>query len=310
MDVVPLVNVRGDDILQCGVKGAQIGELISIGLPVPPGFVVTTEAYREFMADSGLDEEIGDILSQLDDHIDEYHDVASNIQSLSQKFGIDGSLARSIKKEFKKLETDYVAVRGSTVVVDDPMVYYEGRVATSLNVTEEHLFENIEFCWGSLYSARSLQFMFQNGYDEKSVMVGVVVQTMVNASVSGIVYTEDPEGKEENAIIVEAGWGLGEAMISGIVSPDRYVVDKKSFEIKDSSIGVQLKEVIREEQKHKIVDVSKAKQKKRKLNDEQVQELARLCVQVEDYYGKPQRLEWAVGESEHVSILQTKAITK
>jgi pyruvate,water dikinase len=152
--------------------------------------------------------------------------------------------------------------------------------------------------------------MYQNGFDERNVMVAVIIQQMVNASVSGIVYTEDPEGKAENAVVVEAGWGLGEAMVSGIVSPDRYIVDKKSFEITDSSIGVQLKEVVRADQRHKIVDVSKSKQKKRKLNDEQVQELARLCVQVEDYYGKPQRLEWAVGESGHASILQTKAISK
>jgi pyruvate, water dikinase len=309
MDVVPLVNVRGDDILLCGVKGAQIGELISIGLPVPPGFVVTTEAYKDFMEDSGLDDEIADILSQVNKLFNEYHDVAANIQSLTQKVGIDGSLSRSIMKEFGKLGADYVAVRGSTVVKDDPMVYYEGRVATSLNVLKENLLENIEFIWASLYSARSLEFMYQNDYAHRDVMVAVVVQQMVNAAVSGVVYTQDPEGKEENAIVVEAGWGLGEAMISGIVSPDRYVVDKESLEVKDFSIGVQLKEVMREDDHHRIIDVPKTKQKKRKLTDEQVLELARLCVQVEDYYKSPQRLEWALGnEEEHVSILQTKAI--
>lgn len=307
MDVVPLVNVRGDDILLCGGKGAQIGELISIGLPVPPGFVVTTEAYKDFMEDSGLDEDIAEILSQVNKTFNEYHEVAANIQSLTRKVGIDGSLSRSIMKEFGKLDSEYVAVRGSTVVADDHLVYYEGRVATSLNALKENLLENIEFCWASLYSARSLEYMYQHDYAHRDVLVAVVVQRMVNAAVSGVVYTEDPEGKEQNAIVVEAGWGLGEAMISGIVSPDRYVVEKETLKIKDFFIGTQLKEVIREKDHHRIVDIPKAKQKMRKLTDEQVLELARLCVQVEDYYKSPQRLEWALGiGEEHVSILQTK----
>lgn len=307
MSIMQLVNVRGEDILECGVKGAQLGELLSIGLPVPSGFVITTDAYKDFMEDSDLEEEVEDVLSQVDKDFHNITEISAQLQNIVQQVELDGDLADDIMKGFKELGAEFVAVRSSAVVAEDPMVYYEGKMATSLNVQKENLLSNVEYCWASLYTDRSLKYRYENNLDDNEILVAVIVQEMVDAQVSGIVYTKDPDKKTENTVVVQAGWGLGEAMVSGIVSPDRYVVDKESFEVLEATIGLQLKEVVREEQRHRIVDVSKTKQKKRKLTDEQVLELARLSLQVEEYYGTPQKLEWA-RDGDHTSVLQTKVI--
>ncbi len=308
MNIIPLSKVRGEDVPLCGVKGAQLGELMSIGLPVPDGFIVTTEAYRLFMEESSLDEEIAEMISQVseDDHGD-LSAISESVQNLMNKVEIGKKLSNQVLKSFRRLGATYVAVRGSTSIKEKPLVYFDGRVATSLNVKEETLLTNIEYCWSSLYSSRCLEFVFKEDMVDEVIYIAVVIQKMVNAESSGICYTIDPDGKKEGVIVIQAGWGLGEGVVSGIISPDRYIVDKESLKVVDVSVGEQMKEVTRDEQRHKIIDVPKKKQKARKIKDEQVIELARLATQVEEYYGVPQQLEWAFDNS-LFSILQTRRI--
>ena len=166
---------------------------------------------------------------------------------------------------------------------------------------------NVQHCWFSLYVVRALEYMYENKIDPEDVAVAVIIQEMVDAEISGVCFTSDPKGRDMKKIYIEAGWGLGEAMVSGIVSPDRCSVNKKTLKLGTYTIGTQFKEVVLEESTHKLVDVPTEKQNKRKLEGEHLRTLARLCLQIEEYYGKPQEVEWAYDGKEFY-VLQAREL--
>lgn len=307
MNTVPLFNVRGDDVKTCGVKGAHLGELMSIGLPVPGGFVVTSTAYQTFMEESEIGPEIEETLSQIRVAIREkLVSVSASIQSMSQQVAIGGHLSDEIQENIQALGTDFMAVRSSPVILSGSRFPHEVlRLATSLNVKPDKVEPNIQHCWFSLYVVRALEYLYEHEIDPANIAVAVIVQEMVDAIMSGVCYTADPQNRDDDKIYIEAGWGLGEAMVSGIVAPDRCSVNKKTFKLGTYTIGTQMKEVVREEQVHRLIDVPEDKQKKRKLENEDLKTLARLCLQIEEYFGTPQEVEWA-SDGKNFFILQTK----
>lgn len=306
---IPLFSVRGGDIEQCGQKGSQLGELMSVGFPIPHGFVVTTSLYRAFMKKSGLQSEMNDLFS----HVivsgqERVMELSSQAQSLSVHYEVGDTIAKEIEAEAGTLGGDYFAVRSSGVLKKGKeWIPYDGSLATSLNVKPEKLVSNLKLCWLSLYAFPSLQYLLEHDIEAEDVMVGVVIQNMVDADISGMCYTMDIPGEDEEKLYLEAGWGLGEAMVSGIVAPDRCAVNRKTLKLARYTVGNQMKEVILEENRHRLVDVPLDRQRQRKLSNEQVRELARLCLHIEEYYGKPQAIEWAFNGSEFF-ILQSRAL--
>ncbi|ELZ86713.1 phosphoenolpyruvate synthase [Haloferax elongans ATCC BAA-1513] len=311
MAVVWLDDVRADDLDLVGGKGASLGELTSAGLPVPPGFVVTAGTYRSFIEDSGIDDEL---FSAVDvDHEDSAalkaaHEAA---HELIMETPMPESVREEILDAYGSLgEGDaFVAVRSSATAEDLPDASFAGQQETFLNVTEEALLERVKECWASLFSERAIYYRNRKGFPHDKVDIAVVVQQMVDSEKSGVMFTRHPSTGDEQ-IIVEAAWGLGEAVVSGTVSPDNYVVSRETGEVETATIADKKMMCIRDEETGETVDreVPNEKRHARVLSDAELDRLVELGELVEDHYETPQDVEWAVYDGE-VYMLQSRPIT-
>ncbi|WP_396610363.1 phosphoenolpyruvate synthase [Haloferax sp. S1W] len=311
MAVVWLDDVRSDDLDLVGGKGASLGELTSAGLPVPPGFVVTAGTYRSFIEDSGIDDEL---FSAVDvDHEDSAalkaaHEAAHD---LIMEAPMPESVREEILDAYGSLgEGDaFVAVRSSATAEDLPDASFAGQQETFLNVTEDDLLERVKECWASLFSERAIYYRNRKGFPHDKVDIAVVVQQMVDSEKSGVMFTRHPSTGDEQ-VIVEAAWGLGEAVVSGTVSPDNYVVSRETGEVETATIADKKMMCIRDEETGETVDreVPNEKRHARVLSDAELDRLVELGELVEDHYDAPQDVEWAVYEGE-VYMLQSRPIT-
>jgi len=206
------------------------------------------------------------------------------------------------------LNTKYVAVRSSATSEDTKKTSWAGQLSTYLNTSQRDLIDNIKRCWASLFSPRALTYRARQNLIKSNVLVAVIVQKMVDSEVSGIVFTAHPVTSDPDMIMIEAGYGLGEAMVSGLITPDNYIINKNDLTIFDFSIGTQKKMVTRIKREHKIIDVPKEKQGKRKLKEKDAFKLAKLCLKIEKHFGCPQDIEWAKSKNK-IYILQTRPIT-
>jgi pyruvate,water dikinase len=297
------------DIALARGKGASLGELTQAKTPVPPGFVVLVSALDKFLEDTDL---IVEIASQIRDL---FHD------SIMPKV-----LEKEILKEFTKLKTRYVAVRSSATAEDSSIASWAGELETYLNTTKETLIKNIKKCWSSLFGTRALFYAFEKklitiGHQNKiraktckrladcyPVSVAVVVQKMIQSEVSGICFTAHPVTKDKNQMVIEAGWGLGEAIVGGKITPDTYIIDKKEEKILDKNISNQKIMIVGDEIGTKEIKVPVLKQRKQKLSDKQIIFLAKICKRIENHYGKHQDIEWAM-EKGKFYITQSRPIT-
>jgi len=303
--ILPLDKISKDDTVLCGGKGAGLGELIKINLPVPEGFVVTTEAYEKFLTDNKLEERVRELVSEINIENPRAVEFASGeIQKLILEGKIDSELEKEILEDFDNLGVECVAVRSSATAEDTAQTSFAGQLSTYLNTTRDNLIENIKHCWASLFSPRALTYRETHNLLKTKISVAIIIQKMINAEVSGIAFTAHPVTKDRDMILIEAGFGLGEAMVSGMVTPDSYVVDKKNLTVYDFKIGRQKKMVTKEG----VVDVPEEKQTARKLSEEKATELSKLCIEIENHYGAPQDIEWALAEDK-ICILQSRPIT-
>lgn len=237
-------------------------------------------------------------------------DRASNvIRDLIHDATIPEKLQKEILNEFKKLKTKYVAVRSSATAEDSSIASWAGELKSYLDTTEKNLLENIKKCWSSLFTPRAIFYRQEKGLLNTKVSVAVVVQEMVASDISGITFTVHPVTEDKNQMIIEAGWGLGEAIVSGQITPDAYAIDKRDYSILDINIASQEKMIIRAKSEGvKHATVPKNKQKKQKLSGRQVIELAKLCANIEKHYKKPQDIEWALKDDKFY-IVQSRPIT-
>ncbi|ELZ92320.1 phosphoenolpyruvate synthase [Haloferax volcanii] len=311
MAVVWLDDVRADDLDLVGGKGASLGELTGAGLPVPPGFVVTASTYRAFIEDAGIDDELFAAVEV--DHEDSAalqaaHEAAHD---LIMETPMPDDVREEILDAYRSVgEGDaFVAVRSSATAEDLPDASFAGQQETFLNVTEEDLLDRVKECWASLFSERAIYYRNRKGFPHDKVDIAVVVQQMVDAEKSGVMFTRHPStGKKE--IIIEAAWGLGEAVVSGTVSPDNYVVSRESGEVETATIADKKTMCVRDEESGETVmrDVPNGRRHERVLTDDEVSRLLELGELVEDHYEKPQDVEWAVYDGE-VYMLQSRPIT-
>ncbi|MCL1810997.1 MAG: phosphoenolpyruvate synthase [Methanomassiliicoccaceae archaeon] len=312
--IVDVNELRVDDIPFVGGKGANLGELTSAGFPVPGAFVLTTAAYDCFLEKSGILGGIENELKSIDRTSDQnLTDASKRIRALFETCGIPDDLKKEVVSHYRlivpKGTVGFVAVRSSATAEDLPDASFAGQQETYLNVKdEEDLFDKIRKCWSSLFTARAIAYREKQGFAHGDVKLAVVVQKMVNSEVSGIMFTVDPHSGAKN-IIIEAGYGLGEAIVGGEVTPDTYVIDKSKMNITKKRISTQKWKYVRGKDGGCLKeDVAGGDEKKQKIEDACILEIAEMGRQVEIHYQRPMDMEWCI-EDDKVFLVQARPIT-
>ncbi|ELY75039.1 phosphoenolpyruvate synthase [Natrinema pallidum] len=310
MAVLWLDEISAGDLEQVGGKGASLGELTGAGLPVPPGFVVTAGTYRSFIEEAEIDEEL---FAAVDIDVDDSSalaDAADRAQELILETPFPDELRDEILESYGEVGDGeaFVAVRSSATAEDLPDASFAGQQETFLNVTEEDLLDRVRECWASLFTQRAIYYRQEQGFDHSAVNIAVVVQQMVDAEKSGVMFTSHPSTGDPT-MIIEAAWGLGEAVVSGAVSPDNYVIDRT-----DRSMDVTVAEKKVKHEKDEATgrtverEVSEDKRTQRVISDDEIDSLMDLGERVEDHYDEPQDVEWAIVGGD-VYMLQSRPIT-
>lgn len=308
MYIHKLSELSKDSTAQAGGKAASLGELINAGIQVPDGFIVTTEAFDDFLSETDLLQEIKSELSDVDKSIiHTIENAANNIQGLILKQDVPENLVAKLLEEFKALGSEYVAVRSSATSEDGKDHAWAGQLDSYLNVTEENLVESIQKCWASLFTPRAIFYRFENGLQDADVSVAVVVQTMVQSKKSGIAFSVHPITEDVNQMVIEAGFGLGEAIVSGQITPDSYVVSKKDTAVIDVNVNKQTKALYKGSEGNDWKELGK-EGTDRVLSDDNVSELSKLIVEIEKHYSSPQDIEWAYADGKFY-ITQSRPIT-
>lgn len=309
-------QISYDDVPLVGGKGANLGEMYNLGIPVPNGFVVTVESYFTFLKENQLDKKIYDILKSTNvNNPDELLDSSKKLKRLIRSAPLPPELAVQIMKSYHKL-SDFgglkavpVAVRSSATAEDSPDASFAGQQDTYLNVIgESNVVARVRDCWASLFNPRSIYYREQKKIDHTSVGVAVPVQKQVQSDISGIMFTINPITNDKNQIIVETVWGLGEYIVQGIVNPDSHLVDKHSWSIVSYNQVSQDVMLVKSQNETKKVAVPKSKVNLSKIDAKTAIAVAKIGQKLHNHYGKPQDIEFAI-EKGKVYIVQTRPIT-
>ena len=302
----PLATVE-----QVGGKGASLARLVAAGLPVPPGFHITTEAYRHFVDENHLGERILSVATQAQASDPAVLDHASaQIQSLITHGTIPGDIARMIRQRYGELGADVpVAVRSSATAEDLPGMSFAGQLETYLNVRSgDAVLDAVRRCWASLWTGRAMGYRQRQGIRPEDVSIAVVVEQLVPAEAAGVVFTANPLTGARHEVVINAAWGLGEAIVSGRVTPDTIIFNKQTGAIASEEIANKEVMTVRSAGGTREEPVPASKRKRAALEAVQAVELARLCVKIEQLYGLPMDIEWALRDGQ-IFILQARPVT-
>ncbi|MCC6166912.1 MAG: phosphoenolpyruvate synthase [Caldilineaceae bacterium] len=307
---LPFDVISAADLPTVGGKGANLGEMARAGFPVPPGFCVTTAAFQHWIASAA-----GAVYARLDalgpDDVDAARAAGAAVRAQLAALPVPGDVAQAVVAAWQVQGTDHAyAVRSSATAEDLPDASFAGQQDTFLNVrSRDDLLARLRDCWVSLFTDRAILYRAKNGFAHRSVALAVVVQRMVMPDAAGILFTADPVTSHRGRITIDAGYGLGEALVAGLVTPDLYTVDKRSGRIADLQVGdKQL--AIRPDANGgtRRTPIEGAARTARVLDDAQVMELARLGTRVESHFGTPQDIEWALADGK-IYLLQSRPIT-
>ncbi len=300
-----------------GAKAAGLGEMLALGLRVPPGFVVTQRAYESFVAMSGLGDHIREIAA-LGADVHTRHDAAEKLRAHIEATPLPKEIAGEIVAAYEELAgicgtgSLQVAVRSSATAEDLPGASFAGQQDTYLGVTRDDLLDSVRRCWASLFSERAVAYRTQMGYPLADVSIAVVVQKLVNARSSGVMFTINPVSGNPFEVVIEANWGLGESVVAGLVVPDRFVVAKSGGTVQ-RELGEKGQAVVAGPCSHHVVDLPPERRSTLCLEDEEIAELARLGCLIEQQYGEPRDVEWSVDGDlpfpESVLLLQMRPVT-
>lgn len=325
--VVWFDEVDKEDIPLVGGKGANLGEMTQYGIPVPPGFIITAPGYYHFIRENELEKGIRRFLAHLNvEDPNSLNHASIEIKKMIMKANLPPDLVREILKGYhnlslspknhslshkihRVLEEALVAVRSSATAEDLPTASFAGQQATFLNVAGDvELLHKVKACYASLFEARAIFYRHENAFDHFRVGIAVPVQKMVQADVSGVMFTIDPVSNDKNKIVVEAIFGLGELIVQGTITPDHYEVEKKTLKITKKQIEKQTIMLAKRGKETKELAVAKTSQSKQKIGDKLIEEVAKFGRKIEHHYFFPQDIEWAV-EDGKVYIIQTRPIT-
>ncbi len=321
LDYIRLFSQIGaTDVGLVGGKGANLGEMTRAGLPVPPGFCLTAQAYHTFVETTRMGETIRGILAKK--KMDSPEDVeakAAQIRQLLNQQPVPAEIAAQVLTAYRVLGRELdgsgqqsiaVAVRSSATAEDLPTASFAGQQDTYLNVRgDDDLLEHVRQCWASLWTARAVTYRAQQGFDHLRVGLAVVVQAMIASEISGILFTANPINSRRDEAVVNASWGLGEAIVSGLVTPDTWVVRKSDNAILSREIAVKSLAI---EYSGERGTAERAVPAERRdipaLGDAQVAALVSLGGRIESHYGSPMDIEWGY-VNDKFYVLQARAIT-
>ena len=308
-------EIRKEDVPSVGGKGANLGEMTAAGITVPPGFVVTADAYRLFLEENSLTELFKTTLEQAGSNQEKLREAASMFRAKILAGKLPAQVIDAITKGYEKLDTQCtthkplrLAIRSSATAEDLPENSFAGQQETYLNVIGlPEVLKQVISCYASLWGNRAVFYRQANGYDQLDVALAVVIQVMVNSATSGVLFTVNPVSQNPNELQINASYGLGESVVSGRVTPDSYLCDKTG-RLLNETIGEKATEIIYAENGTKELAVSPERQKARALNEAEIKALCTQAILIEKHYGCPMDIEWAICDG-NVSILQARAIT-
>lgn len=271
--IQPFGQINKKDSPVYGGKVASLGDIFQAGIPVPNGFGISIEAHKEFHG-----------------------------KQFSKEF------SKELKKAFRKLRAKRVAVRSSAVAEDSSDASWAGQLETYLNVPHAELEKSIRKCWKSVETESVKAYAQDKRLKKGDLLVGVAVQAMVDSELSGVMFTANPVSNNQNESVIEGSYGLGEMVVQGLVSPDRYVVDNKKMTVVEYDIKVKDKMMVFKDEKNTVVDVPEEVSDRNILWEKEILELVRIGLEIENHYGKPQDIEWArVGSKFYIT--QARPIT-
>ena len=312
--IVPLEDVSEGDLALAGGKASKLGDLVKVGIPIPPGYVVTTHTYQSFVEETGVGKKITEQLARLngtDETLAE--EVSGIIRKLFEDTPMPAHLQELVVSSHRRFAAahgvEFSAVRSSATAEDLDDASFAGLQETYLNVaTPEDVADKIRKCWGSLFTPRVLVYRRRKGIAHEGVRLAVLVQKMVASEVSGVLFTADPNTGEKRTII-EAAWGLGELVVGGEITPDHYVVDPASNKIVTRSIATQKVKLVRKEGGGNVrISVDEPLQRAPKLEDQQLLRLTSLGKMIESHYRRPMDVEWCF-ERREPYIVQARPVT-
>ncbi len=310
MFIKDFTELNKDDAAIAGGKGASLGEMTQAAIPVPQGFVVLSSAFERFLEETDLLAEIDTVLHTVNKqemHTVEY--ASEKIQQLILNAKMPEEIAAEVQKNFEQLGSAYVAVRSSATAEDSASAAWAGQLDSYLNTTANTLLQNVQRCWASLFTPRAIFYRFEKDLHTTKISVAVVVQKMVESEVSGIAFSVHPITEDKNQLIIEAGYGLGEAIVSGRITPDSYVVEKEPRRVIDTNANTQKRGLYRAASGgNEWRDIAEPQASAQVLTSEQVLELAELVIRIEKHYGFPCDIEWAF-EGSKFYIVQSRPIT-
>ena len=311
-----------------GGKGANLAEIYNIHINVPPGFVITAQAYDYFIERAGLKSQIQNLLQQIDyENTEELNRTTEKIRDLIVRANIPKEMEEEILESYELLDTNslknvrgtvleilkssepiFVAVRSSATTEDLADASFAGQQETFLNIKgKTELLTNIKKCFASLFTSRAAYYRHKKGFEHTKASLAVVIQRMVDSDKSGVIFSKDPTNKSDN-IIIEAVFGLGEGIVSGRITPDKYVLSR-DLEILDKKISDKKVAITRNAMGgQELVKLREEKSKQQVLKEYEIKKLAEISLRLEAHYKKPQDIEFAV-EGEELFIVQTRAVT-
>lgn len=315
--ILKLNELDRQDLSLAGGKGANLGALIRAGLPVPDGFCISTPAYLHFVEINHLQEQITQLTAGLHAEIPQELETASAaIRRLFEAGMMPVEIAAEIRDAYAQIDAAQasstplaVAVRSSATAEDLPNLSFAGQQDTYLNIVDEQeLMKAVVRCWASLWTARAIGYRRRNAIDDQNIALAVIVQKMVNSEASGVLFTANPLSGRRTETVIDATLGLGEALVSGAVEPDHYVVDMEAGEkISKKTLGAKAISIhsLSGGGTQTLHSDSAARQA---LPDAQILELARLGKRSAEFFGVPQDMEWAWAEG-RLFVLQSRAVT-
>jgi len=280
--VVWFKELKKEDIPLVGGKGANLGEMFNL-FPIPNGFCITVNAYKKFMDETKIGAHIHGLLDKLDTEKTERLDkISTQIRELILKQRFPNDIKKEILNNYKKLKNKTVAVRSSATAEDLPTASFAGQQDTYLNIKgEEKMIKAVQKCWASLFTSRAIYYREKNNFHHRDVLISVVIQEMIDADYAGVMFTVDPVNKKY--LLIETVQGLGEALVSGQVTPNSYFLHKPKLEL------FQKEETF-------------------KFDNKYLTEIGKLGIKIENHYKRPMDIELAI-KNKKIYILQARPIT-
>lgn len=321
--ILEFEKVTHESTGQAGNKCANLGEMMRLGLPIPPGFVITTEAFDFFLKETGAGDEINQQLAEFDENtesIEAYEDLSQHLGQIVMTRDIPAKLQASIILAYEALSTTCnsvdvpVAVRSSGGAEDLPSAAFAGQYESYLNISgNTDLLDKTKACWASLFTARALSYRHKNNLPITDKLMAVIVQRVVKARSAGVAFTALPTTGNPAWVMMEGNWGTAESVVQGTVNPDKCFVSKETLTIEEMRISQKLTQYSLDGAGTREEEIPVHQQSAPCFSEEEAIKIAELAKQVESHYGTPQDIEWVIERDlpfpQNIFFVQTRPIT-